>query len=398
MDPCATEIDLLRERLDVLEKRFRNAKRLGVVILGTGLLASALAKTPRDSSAVEYVANGMATPRIAVGDTNADSQYPRPVTIVKSYDATGVASPAVHEGILCQQTWTGDTIAALTRSGIFAVNRYGASGSGGASAGTSIAVGGYSEHRGDGAVTGPVYGGELATTMYDAGSIRYAFGAMGMAQIANASRPASLVQGVGISGAARILKGAVGTMDTAIGVNGSASMDGAGTIHNAIAGHFEVAETGSGTIDTAYGVKIEGVNAGTANNFGLRIAGAGGGSGTNVALQVDSGEVRLKGSLFQSMATADNFFGNGSDANVRMVFDVSREDGTLTYSPDASAFSLNRPLSVSGTAARIASGKGSPEGVVPGAPGSIYLRTDGSAASTLYVKERGTDVTGWRAK
>lgn len=44
------------------------------------------------------------------------------------------------------------------------------------------------------------------------------------------------------------------------------------------------------------------------------------------------------------------------------------------------------------------SGYGTPLGVVVAAVGSIYTRLDGGAGTTLYVKESGTDATGWVAK
>lgn len=44
------------------------------------------------------------------------------------------------------------------------------------------------------------------------------------------------------------------------------------------------------------------------------------------------------------------------------------------------------------------SGTGSPETVVTAGVGSLYLRTDGGAGTTLYVKESGTGNTGWIAK
>jgi hypothetical protein len=43
-------------------------------------------------------------------------------------------------------------------------------------------------------------------------------------------------------------------------------------------------------------------------------------------------------------------------------------------------------------------GTGSPETVVAAPVGSLYLRKDGGAATTLYVKETGTGNTGWVAK
>lgn len=43
-------------------------------------------------------------------------------------------------------------------------------------------------------------------------------------------------------------------------------------------------------------------------------------------------------------------------------------------------------------------GEGAPEGSVNAPQGSLYLRTDGSTSTTLYVKTSGTGNTGWTAK
>lgn len=48
--------------------------------------------------------------------------------------------------------------------------------------------------------------------------------------------------------------------------------------------------------------------------------------------------------------------------------------------------------------ALIQSGSGSPEGVVTAVVGTLYLRTNGGASTTLYLKESGTSSTGWVAK
>lgn len=55
-------------------------------------------------------------------------------------------------------------------------------------------------------------------------------------------------------------------------------------------------------------------------------------------------------------------------------------------------------LSVQGTAAQVLSGTGTPEAAVTAAVGSIFLRTDGGAATSVYVKESGAGNTGWVAK
>ena len=46
----------------------------------------------------------------------------------------------------------------------------------------------------------------------------------------------------------------------------------------------------------------------------------------------------------------------------------------------------------------IASGTGSPEGVVTAQVGSIYTNTSGSTSTTLYIKTSGSGNTGWTAK
>jgi hypothetical protein len=46
----------------------------------------------------------------------------------------------------------------------------------------------------------------------------------------------------------------------------------------------------------------------------------------------------------------------------------------------------------------IRAGSGSPEGVLVAPVGSLYLRSDGGAGTSMYVKESGTGNTGWVAK
>lgn len=46
----------------------------------------------------------------------------------------------------------------------------------------------------------------------------------------------------------------------------------------------------------------------------------------------------------------------------------------------------------------IRSGTGTPEGVVTAPIGALFLRLDGGATTTLYVKTSGTGNTGWTGK
>lgn len=46
----------------------------------------------------------------------------------------------------------------------------------------------------------------------------------------------------------------------------------------------------------------------------------------------------------------------------------------------------------------IYTGTGTPEAAVTAPVGALFLRQDGGAATTLYVKTSGTGPTGWTAK
>lgn len=70
---------------------------------------------------------------------------------------------------------------------------------------------------------------------------------------------------------------------------------------------------------------------------------------------------------------------------------VSADD--LTVADDAT---ITDTLTIG--AVTIRAGTGTPEGAVTAPVGSLYLRTDGGANTTLYVKESGAGNTGWIAK
>ena len=61
------------------------------------------------------------------------------------------------------------------------------------------------------------------------------------------------------------------------------------------------------------------------------------------------------------------------------------------YSVETPYFKLPHGMKVCG-------GPGTPEAQVAASPGSLYLRTDGDAVTTLYIKTTGTGNTGWTAK
>lgn len=60
------------------------------------------------------------------------------------------------------------------------------------------------------------------------------------------------------------------------------------------------------------------------------------------------------------------------------------------------AASFASPLTLG--AAKIFAGTGTPEAAVTAPVGCLFLRTNGGAGTTLYVKETGVGNTGWVAK
>lgn len=132
------------------------------------------------------------------------------------------------------------------------------------------------------------------------------------------------------------------------------------------------------------------------------------------AQQQVSGRIRLKSYAWDSTVSASrqvSFFtevlptANGSTpsglykvgffhgSNVA-TYPLTLSDGgnlTILNQMQATKFAFN-----SGSAV-ILTGSGSPEGSNTAAVGSIYLRQNGGASTTLYVKESGSGNTGWKA-
>ena len=59
---------------------------------------------------------------------------------------------------------------------------------------------------------------------------------------------------------------------------------------------------------------------------------------------------------------------------------------------------MDQPIGIEKTEARIYGGEGTPENSIKARPGSVYMRTDGGANTSIYIKESGVENTGWIAK
>lgn len=87
--------------------------------------------------------------------------------------------------------------------------------------------------------------------------------------------------------------------------------------------------------------------------------------------------------------------------NVISKYEALRASGPVSYidKDDSGNFYERVSQIYLGTgSAALYSGAGSPENVVTAVVGSLYLRTDGGAGTTLYVKQSGVGSTGWAAK
>jgi hypothetical protein len=85
---------------------------------------------------------------------------------------------------------------------------------------------------------------------------------------------------------------------------------------------------------------------------------------------------------------------SGQDINLQEWQDSS---GTPLASIDKDG-ALTTPKITLGAGPSWSTGSGTPESVVTAPVGSLFTRTDGGAATTLYVKESGSGNTGWIAK
>lgn len=98
---------------------------------------------------------------------------------------------------------------------------------------------------------------------------------------------------------------------------------------------------------------------------------------------------------------ANNKADDGVSTNPIPLYEAMRSAATVSYidkDNNGRVFERVDQLYIGAGAATLISGPGAPEGFVVAAIGSLYLRTDGGAGTTLYVKESGTGNTGWIGK
>lgn len=93
----------------------------------------------------------------------------------------------------------------------------------------------------------------------------------------------------------------------------------------------------------------------------------------------------FKSALISNLENIGESINNLANENIRSGASISWQKIDFNNSP----FVRNDYIKI---------GLGDPENVLIAPIGSIYLRTDGGAGTTFYVKESGTGNTGWVAK
>lgn len=126
------------------------------------------------------------------------------------------------------------------------------------------------------------------------------------------------------------------------------------------------------------------------------------GTGLSFSINADTILARDAAGVFAQRNGATNqvyrLYEVDSGANDEYL-EISAASGTNVIRPQATGTGTASVVRYHTTTAVFwTSGSGSPESVVTAPVGSIYTRTDGGAATTLYVKESGTGSTGWVAK
>jgi hypothetical protein len=128
---------------------------------------------------------------------------------------------------------------------------------------------------------------------------------------------------------------------------------------------------------------------------------AAGWSAVSLRNAANSGDVNFRASLIQGaigvFGTNYIAIGSGNEGDAGLSSASWRGAGLRLR--DTASIVWTSTSVVSGADRNfIRSGSGSPEAVVTANVGSAWLRTDGGASTTLYVKESGTGNTGWVAK
>lgn len=117
---------------------------------------------------------------------------------------------------------------------------------------------------------------------------------------------------------------------------------------------------------------------------------------TDVAVTISGPTNNYKAILFAnptSIADGGIFYDNNAGGFARGL-EFRSGGNTTRLSIDANG---RVRIGATSTSPMLTSGSGTPESAVTAPVGSVYMRTDGGAGTSLYIKESGSGNTGWKA-
>lgn len=151
------------------------------------------------------------------------------------------------------------------------------------------------------------------------------------------------------------------------------------------AGNLQMADVNVLRWDNVAGARV-GVNTGSGNNATLDVRGST--SSTRAFLVKNNASTELF-----TVREAGNINANHNLGNFLIGSSTDASNGKLQVTGNISVTGI-----ITLGAITIMSGTGTPEGTITATVGSLFMRTDGGASSTMYVKESGSGNTGWVAK
>lgn len=193
-------------------------------------------------------------------------------------------------------------------------------------------------------------------------------------------------------------RAASGTVVSLVLTNGGANYTSAPTV--TISGGGGAGATATAVVSGGSVVTLTLTNAGSGYTSVPTVSFSGGG-GTGAAATASIGNQPLYAIYAEdaSVVIAGNMTNNGAKSGNTQVRRGSLTPASFLNSPSFMTHVLAERFYPGVTlTAFITSGTGSPEGAQSAPVGSLFLRTDGGASTTLYVKESGASNTGWVAK
>lgn len=113
---------------------------------------------------------------------------------------------------------------------------------------------------------------------------------------------------------------------------------------------------------------------------------------TTEPVRVPDGSISAPAFSF-STATNLGIYNGGTSTNIRIAAGGGNPFRFIRNTSTHTRFSMTDSNSV-----QIVAGTGDPNGTFSAGVGSLFLRSNGGAGTTLYVKESGSGTTGWVAK